>query len=122
MYAFSSRYWRGLLMRIPYRSFRETERLASACQLEGELGIALEKSALSARRTRSRIWVGLAGRTEIEPGVPRASSIALAMAAPHPTTPPSPAPLSPRGLSGDGASSQRGVSPRRGTSAAVGSR
>ena len=45
------------------------------------------------------------GKRVIAPGMPIASSMAEAMAAPTGLMPPSPAPFKPSGLSGDGASS-----------------
>ena len=97
---------------------RSPRTLTATALLQAEPRAGTEMFSF-ARRTRARIRLGLAGRAETAPGIPIASSIALVIAAPHPTVPPSPAPLTPRGLSGEGASSQISVS-TRGTSAAVG--
>ena len=72
-----------------------------------------------ARMARSRC--GVTGRRVIAPGIPTASSMAAAIAAPTALTPPSPAPFRPSGLSGDGASWVISTS-SAGTSRAVGMR
>src|SRR5260370_384302 len=72
-------------------------------------------------RKISRSRAGVTGNCVIAPGIPMASSIALAIAAPAALMPPSPAPLRPSGLSGLGASSVITTS-NGGTSRAVGIR
>src|SRR5262245_52538941 len=64
---------------------------------------------------------GVIGSRVMAPGMPMASSMAAAMVAPTGLMPPSPAPLTPRGLSGLGASSVISTS-SGGTSRAVGMR
>ena len=64
---------------------------------------------------------GVTGSCVIAPGMPIASSMAEAIAAPTALAPPSPAPFSPSGLSGLGASSVISTS-SAGTSRAVGIR
>src|SRR3954452_21036314 len=69
----------------------------------------------------ARTCSGVTGTAAIARETPSASSTAAAIAAPAPSTPPSPAPLTPSGLPGDGASSRISV-PTAGISAADGSR
>src|SRR5258706_14202393 len=80
--------------------------------------VVLEPCRLHARAS-STTRCGLRGRRVTS--TPSASETALAIAAPTAAVPPSPAPFTPRGLSGDGASSVMSTS-RWGTSSDVGNR
>ena len=83
-------------------------------------GVALDRPLSGRRACRiARSRCGVTGSRVIAPGMPIASSMAAAIAAPTALTPPSPAPLRPSGLSGLGASSVMSTS-SAGTSRAVG--
>src|SRR5262249_2106433 len=90
------------------RPFREGA--ATVCYSVGKLAVYCAETDHPARRKIARRRWGVTGSCVTAAGRPRASSMAEAMAAPTALMPPSPAPLRPSGLSGDGASSRNSTS------------